>query len=81
MRILVKDSRGKPSWTITFCIVVIVFTLPVFTAWVFDFNIAHNGSFTVVCDLLQSMWYMTIGAFIAREVTEKIKDKIGGKKK
>lgn len=60
--------------------ITVSFTIPVFIIALFGAAWIDKEVFIALLSLLATLWTMTIGAFIAREVTEKIKDKIGGKK-
>ena len=60
---LVRDSSGTPSWTITFCIVVLVMTCPLIVVEI----LWKPG----LIPLVEKMWLMTLGAFISRELAVK----------
>ena len=63
---LIKDSSGKKSWTLTFCVLVLIST-PALLWFASTSSLLGKD----IIGLIQTLWHMTIGAFIAREIMTK----------
>lgn len=79
---MIPDSSGKKSWTLTFCLAVAVIFTPI--ALVIITNHSSEKVIEIIGNWLVRSWTMTIGAYIARDVTKKVGDiveRVKGKKK
>jgi len=73
---LIRDTRGKKSWSLTFCVFALIFDIVVLVAWLF--NMDNEGLlkevFQSMTNLAETFSQMTIGAFVVRELADKGKD-------
>ncbi len=68
-RFLFKDSSGKYSWTITFCVLASLLIILWFTVWLIDDDIK---GLKLAAGLVKNFALMTIGALIARTTVNQI---------
>lgn len=68
-RWLLRDSSGKPSWTITFCAVAMLMLLAWFCKWLIEPDTDYIKG---VGEILLGFAGMTIAPLVARVITNKI---------